>query len=84
MQNENLDIIYFGAGCFWCVEAIFQQVNGVEKVVCTEGQKVPVGLDTYTVERQNNKCGIFLVKTEVIDGEIVETLILKCEEGQFV
>ncbi|PTN12942.1 hypothetical protein [Nitrosomonas aestuarii] len=59
-------------------------VNGVEKVVCTEGQKVPVGLDTYTVERQNNKCGIFLVKTEVIDGEIVETLILKCEEGQFV
>ena len=33
MQNENLDTIYFGAGCFWCVEAIFQQVNGVEKVI---------------------------------------------------
>ncbi len=23
----------FGAGCFWCVEAIFQRVDGVEKVV---------------------------------------------------
>ena len=23
----------FGAGCFWCVEAIFQRVKGVEKVV---------------------------------------------------
>ena len=33
MQNESLDTIYFGAGCFWCVEAIFQQVNGVEKVI---------------------------------------------------
>lgn len=32
MQNEHLDTIYFGAGCFWCVEAIFQQVNGVEEV----------------------------------------------------
>lgn len=32
MQNEHLDTIYFGAGCFWCVEAIFQQVNGVQEV----------------------------------------------------
>ena len=32
MQNEHLDTIYFGAGCFWCVEAIFQQVNGIEEV----------------------------------------------------
>jgi peptide-methionine (S)-S-oxide reductase len=23
----------FGAGCFWCVEAIFQQIDGVESVV---------------------------------------------------
>jgi len=26
------DTITFGAGCFWCVEAVFQQVKGVIKV----------------------------------------------------
>lgn len=31
-QATNLDTATFGAGCFWCVEAIFQQVNGVISV----------------------------------------------------
>lgn len=32
--NDTLthDTATFGAGCFWCVEAIFQQLNGVYKV----------------------------------------------------
>ena len=32
-MSEKLDTATFGAGCFWCVEAIFQELKGVEKVV---------------------------------------------------
>jgi peptide-methionine (S)-S-oxide reductase len=32
ISRNNLDTATFGAGCFWCVEAIFQQVKGVVAV----------------------------------------------------
>lgn len=32
-MNENLQTITLGAGCFWCVEAVFQDLKGVHKVV---------------------------------------------------
>lgn len=32
-MKGNTDTITFGSGCFWCTEAIFQQMKGVEKVV---------------------------------------------------
>src|SRR5271155_125545 len=32
MNNTNLDTATFGAGCFWCVEAIYQQLEGVVSV----------------------------------------------------
>lgn len=32
-QKNKMDTITFGAGCFWCVEAIFSDLNGVDKVV---------------------------------------------------
>jgi peptide-methionine (S)-S-oxide reductase len=30
--SDQLDTATFGTGCFWCTEAIFQQLNGVKKV----------------------------------------------------
>jgi peptide-methionine (S)-S-oxide reductase len=33
MTDKKSDTATFGAGCFWCVEAIFQQLIGVEDVV---------------------------------------------------
>jgi len=33
MSKENLEEITLGAGCFWCVEAMFQQLKGVQQVV---------------------------------------------------
>ena len=31
-DKEKQDIAYFSAGCFWCVEAIFQRIKGVISV----------------------------------------------------
>jgi peptide-methionine (S)-S-oxide reductase len=30
--DPNYDTAYFGTGCFWCTEAIFQRLKGVAKV----------------------------------------------------
>lgn len=32
-SQEKLEVATLGAGCFWCVEAIYQEVEGVKSVV---------------------------------------------------
>ena len=47
MPDISLEIMTVGGGCFWCVEAIFNEVKGVEKVVSGYmGGTVP-GTPTY-------------------------------------
>lgn len=32
-QKEGLETAYFASGCFWCVEAIYESVRGVDEVI---------------------------------------------------
>ncbi|MGO3181930.1 MAG: peptide-methionine (S)-S-oxide reductase MsrA [Aequorivita sp.] len=47
MENKNLEQMTVGGGCFWCTDAVFDQVKGVEKIVSGySGGTVP-GIPTY-------------------------------------
>ncbi|WP_439128429.1 peptide-methionine (S)-S-oxide reductase MsrA [Polaribacter sp.] len=46
-MKKNIQIATLGGGCFWCTEAVFQEVKGVEKVISGyAGGNVP-GKPTY-------------------------------------
>ncbi|MCB4799121.1 peptide-methionine (S)-S-oxide reductase MsrA [Neotamlana laminarinivorans] len=46
-MNKNIEIATFGGGCFWCTQAMFQELIGIEKAVSGySGGTVP-GHPTY-------------------------------------
>ncbi len=47
MSNKNLQLATVGGGCFWCTEAIFQEIKGVEKVVSGYSGGNAPGKPTY-------------------------------------
>lgn len=47
MKEKNIQTATIGGGCFWCVEAVLQELKGVEKVISGyTGGKAP-GKPTY-------------------------------------
>jgi len=47
MTTKKLELTTVGGGCFWCIEAIFNEIKGVEKIVSGyTGGTVP-GTPTY-------------------------------------
>ena len=33
LNQENFKEIVLGGGCFWCIEAVFEDVKGVENII---------------------------------------------------
>ena len=46
-MSKNIQLATVGGGCFWCTEAVFQEVKGVEKVVSGYAGGNAPGRPTY-------------------------------------
>ncbi|MDO6515631.1 peptide-methionine (S)-S-oxide reductase MsrA [Zobellia uliginosa] len=47
MSDKNLEIATLGGGCFWCIEAVLQELKGVEKLVSGYAGGNAPGKPTY-------------------------------------
>ncbi len=70
MENSELRKMTVGGGCFWCTEAVFDQIKGVERVVSGySGGNVP-GTPTY-----REVCSGLTGHAEVIQVSFDSTII---------
>jgi len=46
-MSKNIETATLGGGCFWCTEAVFQEVKGVEKVISGYSGGNAPGKPTY-------------------------------------
>jgi peptide-methionine (S)-S-oxide reductase len=73
---SKLDTATFGAGCFWCVEAVFERLKGVEMVVSGYSGG-SVANPTYSQVCEGNTghaevCQIYFDPTKVSFKELLE------------
>ena len=47
MNACNLELATFGGGCFWCIEAIFKELKGLETVISGYTGGTAPGIPTY-------------------------------------
>ena len=47
MKAKNVQLATIGGGCFWCTEAVFLEVKGVEKVISGYSGGIVPGHPTY-------------------------------------
>lgn len=47
MKEAKLELATFGGGCFWCTEAVFKEVKGVENIVSGYSGGNAPGKPTY-------------------------------------
>ena len=74
--SEKIDTATFGTGCFWCTEAVFEQLNGVVKVTSGySGGKVanPTYKEVCTGETGHAECVQILYEPDKISyDELLE------------
>lgn len=47
MNSNKIELATIGGGCFWCIEAVFREVKGIEKVVSGYSGGNAPGKPTY-------------------------------------
>ncbi len=47
MRAKKLELATIGGGCFWCIEAVLQRINGIEKIVSGYTGGTAPGKPTY-------------------------------------
>ncbi len=67
---EGTEVAYFASGCFWCVEAIFESVHGVEEAISGYAggdEKNPTYEQVSRGQTNHTESVKVLYKPEVID-----------------
>jgi len=82
-EGKNKEIAIFGAGCFWCIEAVFQELKGVYKVESgyTGGTvKNPTYNEICTGETGHAEVARITFNPEVIDFAFLLSVFFKTHD----